>query len=79
MGNNNGTDIFGFDDKLERGMTEGWWRIGNGRNSQRYQQMFFGSMKKETGIGDGDIKDGEYPLGGRVIFVGWKGGEKGGR
>ena len=46
MNKNNGTDIFGIDDNLGGGTNEGWWRIGDGRNSQRYWQIFFECMRK---------------------------------
>ena len=58
MNNNNGTDIFGLDDNLGGGMNEGWWWIGDGRNSQRDYQMFFGCMRKEVEIGGDNIKEG---------------------
>jgi len=29
-------------------------------------------MRMKVGIGGGDIKEGEYPLGGRGIFSGWR-------
>ena len=64
MHNNNGTEICGFDDNLGGGMIEEQWWIGNDRNSQRYQQMFLECMKKEVGIGGGDIKEEECTLGG---------------
>ena len=51
-------------------MNERWWRIGDGINSQRYYQIFFECMRKEVGIGGGDIKKGECILGGRRIFIG---------
>ena len=44
MNNNNGTNIFGLDDNLGGGMNEEWWRISDGRNSQRDKQMFFECM-----------------------------------
>ena len=72
MDKNNGTDIYGFDDNLEGGKNEWWWRIGDGRNSQRYQKIFIECMRMKVGIGGGDIKEGEYPLGGRGIFSGWR-------
>ena len=72
MNNNNGTGIFGFDDNLGGGMNEGWWRIVDGKNSQRYYQMFFECMRKEVVIGGGDIKEGECILGRRGLFIGWR-------
>ena len=70
MNNNNDTDIFGLDDNLGGGMNEGWWRIVDGKNSQRYYQMFFECMRKEVVIGGGDMKKGEYILGRRGLFIG---------
>ena len=72
MNNNNGTDIFGLDDNLGGRMNEGWWRIVDGKNSQRYYQMFFECMRKEVVIGGGGIKKGECILGGRGLFIGYR-------
>ena len=72
MNNNNGTGIFGFDDNLGGGMNEGWWRIDDGKNSQRFYRMFFECMRKEVAIGGGDIKEGECILGGRGLFIGYR-------
>ena len=51
-------------------MNEGWWRIVDGKNSQRYYQMFFECTRKEVVIGGGDIKEGECILGRRGLFIG---------
>ena len=72
MNNNNGTGIFGLDDNLGRGMNEGWWRIVDGKNSQRCYQMFFECMIKEMVIGGGYITVGECILGRRGLFIGWR-------
>ena len=72
MNNNNGTGIFGLDDNLGGGMNEGWWRIVDGKNSQRYYQMFFECMRKEVVIGGGGIKEGECILGRRGLFIGYR-------
>ena len=44
----------------------------DGKNSQRYYQMFFECMRKEVVIGGGDIKEGECILGGRGLFIGYR-------
>ena len=53
-------------------MNEGWWRIVDGKNSQRYYQIFFECMRKEAAIGGGNIKEGECILGRRGSFIGWR-------
>ena len=70
MKNNNGIDIFGFNDNLGGVMNKRWLRIGDGKNIQRYQQICFKYMRKEVGIGGGDVQEGECSLSGRVVFIG---------
>ena len=53
-------------------MNEGWWRIVDGKNSQRYYQMFFECMRKEVVIGCGGIKEGECIFGRKGLFIGWR-------
>ena len=69
MNNNNGTDVFGLDNNLEGRINEGWWRIVDGKMIKDTRKMYFECTRKEVANGGGDIKEGEYLLSGRGIFI----------